>query len=266
MTREPEDDFKEMELWEHLDELRTRLIRSAVYVLLGLVLAWAVYPWLYELFFGPLRPYLKQHPEWGIRYTTFTQPFMLKLQVSLIAGLVLAIPLVTLEAWGFIAPGLTRNERRACRLIFPAAILCFIAGIACGYLLMPVTIGYFLGFVTTGDVVLQDPVLYLVFTIKMVLAFGICFELPVILMGLTWIGLVTQRQLREQWRYAVVGCFAVAAIATPGGDPMTMCIMASPLALLYVASIYLCGIVERWKERYEVRHSLELERLGETTP
>src|SRR5689334_4529358 len=99
MPKDERDEFREMELWEHLDELRARLIRAACYVLLGLVVAWMVYPWLQRLFFAPFYAVAKTHPNFQIVWRTFTQGFMLQLQVSFFAGLVIAIPLVTLEIW-----------------------------------------------------------------------------------------------------------------------------------------------------------------------
>ncbi|MCC2670743.1 MAG: tatC [Armatimonadetes bacterium] len=255
-SHEHEDDFKEMELWEHLQELRTRLIRSACYLILGLSIAWAVYPWLNELFFAPLTPVLKQIGG-KIVYTHFAQGFMLQLQVSLVAGLIVAIPLVTLELWGFIAPGLTKSERKACYVVFPLSLLFFFMGIICGYELMSVTISYFAQYIPKDVELLQDPLKYIVFLVKMVVAFGICFQMPVVLMFLAYVGLVNSTVLREQWRMAVVGCFIVAAVATPGGDPLTMMIMAAPLALLYVSSIFLVGFVERVRDAKEKKLALD---------
>jgi len=238
------NEFKEMELWEHLQELRGRLIRSVVYVFVGLAVAWALYGLVYQLFMAPLKPIMDSRG-WKIFYSTITQGFMLQLQVSLVAGLVIAVPLVTLEAWGFIAPGLTRNERKACYLVVPTSIVFFLMGCVCGYLLMPVTLSYFAQFIPKDGILMQNPIDYLLFTVKMVVGFGVCFQLPIILMLLAWLGLVTSSALVEQWRMAAVGCFVVAAVATPGGDPLTMCVLASPLAILYVASIFLVRIVEK---------------------
>jgi len=244
------DEFKEMELWEHLQELRTRLVRSLAYVALGLVVGGIAYPWVFKVLWAPLQPILDAGLG-RIAFRTITEGFTLWLQVSFIAGLVVALPLVTMEVWGFVAPGLTRSERRVCAFVFPLSVLFFFLGVGTGYAILRPSLSWFAQFIPEGTEVLQSPAMYLVFAMKMVVAFGICFQLPMVLMFLSWVGLVTSAQLRATWRYAVVGCFAVAAIATPGGDPFSMCLMAAPLAVLYAASIFLCAFVERMRERQD---------------
>jgi sec-independent protein translocase protein TatC len=251
MPKAHDEDFKEMELWEHLQELRARLIRAVCYVLLGLVVAWLCYRPLSELFFAPLSRVMKGQEQIKLIFRDFTGPFMLQLQVSLVAGLVIALPLVTLELWGFVAPGLTRTERRACMLIFPLSILFFFMGVACGYVIMEPSVSWFLMFLPPGFDLLQDPSHYLIFMVKMVVAFGVCFQLPMVLMGLCYVGLITTKTLKEQWKIAVFLCFVIGAVATPGGDPFSMLLMAAPLAVLYVASIFLCALVERFKAKQE---------------
>jgi sec-independent protein translocase protein TatC len=253
-----QDEFKEMELWEHLDELRQRLIRAALYIAFGLAVAWMLYPVITMLFFDPIKPYL-QATGGRIVFRHFMDGFMLQLKVSLVAGLVVAIPLVTFELWGFIAPGLTRNERRACKVVFPLSIFFFFAGVVCGYLMMSVALGYFVQFIPKDVELLQDPIEYIMFLVKMVVAFGVCFQMPVVLMFLAWVGLVGSDALKKGWRIAVVACFIVGAIATPGGDPMTMMVMAAPLAVLYIASIYLCALVEKLRHRQDLK---ELAQAG----
>jgi sec-independent protein translocase protein TatC len=248
MTTESGENFREMELWEHLSELRTRLIRAVIWLALGMSIAWYFYPWIETLVRAPMDPIMKAR-NWQWVYKSFQDAFLLRLQVSLVAGLIFAIPAITLEVWGFVAPGLTRNERKACAVVFPASIFFFLGGVICGYFLMGTTVGYFAQFISSDTTLLQDPIPYLTFMVKMVVAFGICFQMPLILMFLCWVGMVTSKALVGAWRYAMVGCFAVAAIATPGGDPMTMAIMAAPLAVLYFASIFLCGLVEKVRRR-----------------
>src|ERR1700730_18009646 len=121
-----------------------------------------------------------------------TGPFMLKLQVSLIGGLILALPLITLELWGFIAPGLTREERKGFYFVVPLSLFFFFLGLATAYFILPSAFGYFASFLVVDSKVIvtvyQDPVMYWSFVMKMLLAFGIVFQLPVVLMFLGWIG------------------------------------------------------------------------------
>lgn len=250
-----DEDFKEMELWEHLTELRNRLIRSLIYVIVSMAIAWSQYRWVWKLFFAPLEPILRDHPGWTIIYTRLTDGFMVQFQVSLAAGLILAVPAVTLEAWGFVAPGLTRTERRAFYLVVPLSLVFFFLGITCGYIVMFPASNWFAGFIPPNSQLLQSPIDYIMFVIKMVLAFGICFQLPLVLMFLGYIGMVTSKGLREQWRMALVLCFALGAIATPGGDPFSMAILALPLGLLYLASIFMVKFVEGVRDRREKKES-----------
>lgn len=253
MSVDEREEFKEMELWEHLAELRTRLIRSAIYAIVGLALAWSLYPWIYALFFAPMKPLFAQHPDWKPVFRDITEGFMVRLQVALFSGLVLAVPAITLEAWGFIAPGLTRAERRVFYLVVPLSLLFFGLGVLCGYIVMYPSVQWFASFIPKDAQLLQSPLSYIVFMVKMVLAFGLCFQLPMVLMFLAYVGIVGSNTLRQQWRAALVACCVVAAVATPSQDPLSMMIMAAPLALLYVASIFLVAFVERVRERKEKR-------------
>lgn len=246
-----QEEFKEMELWEHLAELRARLIRSVIYILLGLVVGWILYEQTYRLIWSPMEAVMKQHPEWKIIFKSFHEAFILKLQVSLVSGLLIALPLVTLEIWGFIAPGLTRNEKKACYVVFPLSIAFFFLGVATGFMIMTPSVQWFTSFIPKDVPLFQEPNAYIIFLIKMILAFGICFQLPIVLMFLSWIGMVTTRGLASQWRMWLVGCVVIAAVATPGGDPFSMFLMSGPLAVLYFASLGLCAMVERIKKRSE---------------
>jgi len=251
------DDFKEMELWEHLAELRTRLMRAIIYLVIGLVAAWTVYDLVFEALMAPLRPIFAAHEDWKIVYRSVMDAFTIRLQVSAVAGLVVALPLITLEAWGFVAPGLTRAERKVCYLLVPLSLVFFFLGLGCGYSILGPSLQWFAGFVPKGVEVLQDPIVYILFIVKMLVAFAVCFQLPLVLMALSYVGIVTTKMLREQWRVAVVACIVIGAVATPGGDPFSMCLMAAPLAVLYLASIFLCGFVERVKERQDRKAGID---------
>lgn len=249
---------REMELWEHLSELRTRIMRCLLYLVIGTVVCWYLYPTLEAIIQRPLQPIeQKYNIEWIFR--DIKGPFILKLQVSVIGGLILAMPLLTLELWGFVAPGLTPQERKGFYFVIPLSIFFFFLGIATAYYILPTTFSYFASFlppkpqVPPGSTLppgirgglMQDPVMYWTFVMKMILAFGVVFQMPVVLMGLAWTGMVTSRMLKKNWRYAIVLCSVLAAVATPSTDPGSMLMMGAPLLILYFASIWLVGMVER---------------------
>ncbi len=258
-NREDGENFKEMELWEHLAELRSRIIRSLTYIVLGMVVAWIFYDWLWALLSAPMLPIMQKHG-WRFVFRSITEGFMLRLQISMVAGLILAIPGITLEMWGFIAPGLTRPERKGAYVCAPLSLFFFAAGIFTGYMVLGPAFGYFAGFVALGNApteLQQTPMLYMTFVIKMILAFGLVFQLPVVLMFLGYVGIVTSEMLKANWRYALVGCAAIAALATPGGDAVSMVIMAAPLGILYLASIWMVAFVEKLRERHSYRPSYD---------
>jgi len=261
MAREKTDEtFKEMELWEHLAELRTRLMRSILYLLAGMVIAWIFYNPLYGFFLQPVKPILDKTKS-EIVWLHIMDPFMFRLQLSLIAGLIAAIPLITFELWGFIAPGLTRTEKKAFYFTVPLAFFFFFLGLTCAYLVLPSAFAYFAGFLDpvagVQPKLLQDPVKYISFVAKMLLAFGICFQLPVVLMFLGYAGIVTSASLKQHWRAALVVCAVVAAVATPSNDALTMSMMAAPMCVLYLASIGLVQMVERIRARQNYRPSYD---------
>jgi sec-independent protein translocase protein TatC len=246
---------REMELWEHLSELRSRIFRALIYLVVGAIVGGFLYPAVLKpAVEKPLEPLIhKYHIVMAFRH--ITGPFMLELQVAIIAGLILALPLLTLELWGFVAPGLTREERKGFYFVVPLSLFFFFLGVATAYFILPSAFGYFAGFLyQSSDIstqLIQDPVMYYSFVMKMLLAFGIVFQLPVVLMFLAWIGLVNTRMMKQNWRYAIVGCSVVGAVATPSNDAPSMIMMVVPLIILYFASIWLVGIVERIRAKKE---------------
>jgi sec-independent protein translocase protein TatC len=243
---------REMELWEHLAELRTRIFRSLLYIALGMVVCWFLYDPLFAFLSQPLKDAIKD-PKF--LWTTITEPFMVRMQVSLVGGLILALPLLTLEMWGFVAPGLTPEERRGFHLVVPLSLFFFLLGLTTAYLVLPSAFSWFASFLGPSDQLLQNPMRLVVFVVKMLLAFGLVFQLPVVLMFLAWIGVVTSKMLKENWRTALVLTSVIGAVATPSNDAFTMIMMAFPLGLLYFASIWLVSIVERTRARHALRES-----------
>jgi sec-independent protein translocase protein TatC len=176
----------------------------------------------------------------------FAEPFLLRLQISLYAGVVLALPFIVLEVWGFVAPGLTSNERKPMQFIAPFSVLLFGMGAGLAFFIMPAAVHWFLGYLPDfpDAILLQDPQDYILFVVKMMLVFGIVFQLPIIMMGLGKLGILRSAFLVKYWRYAVVAITVVAMVVTPSNDPFSMIVMAVPLVILFFISIFLVRLVE----------------------
>jgi sec-independent protein translocase protein TatC len=244
------------ELTEHLSELRGRLIRSAVYIVVGMIVMYAIFPWLFKFLSAPILTALQEiaskvPPDQrtlagAFVFHNFFEMFFLRLQLSLIAGIIVAAPFITIEVWGFVTPALTAKERRSVRFVAPFSAFLFLLGAALAFFIMPAAIHWFLLYLADfpGAVLLQDPQDYILFLFKMILAFGLVFQLPVIMMGLGRFGIIRSRMLTKYWRYIVVGISVAAMIITPSNDPFSMIVMTVPLIVLFFLSIWLVKLVE----------------------
>lgn len=242
MERSP-DDVK-MPLTAHLEELRWRLIKALAGIAVGFV---ACYQFAEALFWLLTQPLYSagipagDNPGHAVNLigTGVVEAFFTKLKVALIAGIFLSSPATFYQLWRFVAPGLYPHEKRyALPFVFFASFF-FVAGAAfCYVAVLPVGYRFFLDqYATIGvrpELRISE---YLSFTARMLLAFGVTFELPVVTFFLARAGAVTHRTMLGYWRYAVVGIFIVAAVLTPGPDVASQLLMASPLLVLYGASI-----------------------------
>ncbi len=238
------DEEKRAELFEHLAELRTRLIRIVIYIILGTTAAWVFYEQLFALITHPMMGILlKRNTKFLL--TGFPEAFMIRMQICIVAGLILTCPLTTMELWGFVAPGLTREERKALRWIGPLSVVLFLTGVSLCYSILPVAFKWFASYVPKEAELRPAVQASILFTVKMLLAFGLVFELPIVLMLLGKVGIISSRFLWENWRVAMVGVAAMAAVATPSNDAFSMLVMAVPVAGLYFVSIGLVKMVEK---------------------
>jgi sec-independent protein translocase protein TatC len=234
----PEDG--QMELVEHLAELRARIFRCVAYVALGMVITYYLVPVFQKVMTRPLEPVLASLPNSKLVLPGLTDAFLLWFQICFISGLVLAFPFVILELWGFIAPALTEEERKPVKYLAPFSVLLFFAGVGTGYVCLPATFSWMASYV--GDFgselsVFQDIRVYILLTVKIVLAFGLAFQLPMVLLFLARVGIITPEWMSTYWRHATVVIAIFAAVLTPSNDPLTMLMMAVPMAGLYILSI-----------------------------
>jgi sec-independent protein translocase protein TatC len=241
---EPESDAR-MPLTAHLEELRTRLIRALLATAAGFGLC---YFFAEPLVAYLIRPLSKLRPDQALVIGTgITEAFFTKLKVSLIAGIFVASPVIFYQAWRFVAPGLYDTEKRVAVPFAAAASFFFVVGAAfCYYLVFPVAFEFFLGEFGSIGVAPQIRISeYLSFASRMLLGFGVTFELPVATYFLARIGVITHNTLLSQWRFAIVAIFIVAAVLTPGPDVASQMMMATPLLILYALSIGVAYMVAR---------------------
>lgn len=253
MAHRPRD-RKELGFFEHLEELRIRLVRCVLYIAAGAVAGWS--------YREPLLALLRHPAEVGARsvgidhlpFRVFEPAggFVIAIQIALMAGVVLASPLIIWEAWRFIEPALEDHERRAAIVVLPMAIVLFLSGVAFCYVVSPRAFAFLFQIDQSLGVEVERTLRpYLWFIMRLMLGFGLAFELPLVLMFLGFIGLVTSRQLLSWWRHAIVVTFAFAAVVTPTVDPVNMTILAIPMFLLYMLSILFVHIVQRRRREDE---------------
>jgi len=222
-----------MSLMEHLDELRKRIVRSAIYLAVGFLAAWA----FHDKFVGFIQAPLVRIGK-SLVFTHPMDPLNLDLKVSLVGGAILASPFILYQVWLFIAPGLYQKERRFVVPFMAATVGLFLGGAAFGYFwVLPgaleiLIVGFGKNF--TSMVTIEE---YSSFFLSIILGLGISFELPILIFFLALFGIVSPRFLWKNIRYAILAVFLVAAIICPSPDPWTMCIYAVPMLVLYVVGI-----------------------------
>lgn len=243
-----------MELVEHLAELRTRLFRSLLYLAAGMVITYSFFPEFLTLLKHPIQPYIDRG-DIKIVFTNLPEAFLLRLQVSFLSGLALASPFVIIEIWGFVAPALTPEERKPIFFLAPFSILLFLSGVGTAYASLPAAYKWMFSYVDDigGAALFQNAQQYILLTVKILLAFGVAFQLPIVLLFLARVGVINADMMTRYWRHAVVLVSASAAILTPSNDPLTMLMMAIPMTGLYGLSI---GLVRAFEPKPDGTRSL----------
>jgi sec-independent protein translocase protein TatC len=222
-----------MSLMEHLDELRKRIVHSAIYLAVGFFACWFLRDRLVSFIQAPLTKIGKT-----LVFTHPMDPLNLQLQVSLVGGAILASPFILFQVWLFIAPGLYQKERRFVVPFMLATVGLFLGGAGFGYYyVLPGALKILIvdfGKNFTSMVTIEE---YSSFFLSIILGLGISFEMPILIFFLAMFGIVSPQFLWKNMRYAVLAIFLVAAIITPSPDPWTMCIYAVPMLLLYLIGI-----------------------------
>ncbi len=233
-----EADASVMGLVDHLAELRRRLAISIGAVALGAVVGFFLAPYAIEL--------LKRPIPGPLRFTELGGAFMIQLKVAVVIGVALAMPVILYELWAFVAPGLTKEERRIARPWVPLALLFFCIGVAVAYVILPFAAGFLLSFQIPGTL---DPLItaeaYFGFVTTLFIAFGLVMEFPIVLVLLSRVGIITSQRLASNRRLVILGIAVFAVVVTPGGDPISPTVLGFVMYLLFEFSIRLVRWVGR---------------------
>jgi sec-independent protein translocase protein TatC len=248
----PEEDIDQTKapLVEHLIELRRRLIYCTVTVLICFIFCYAFAQNIYNFLLIPYRVAVGGETRIDLIYTAPQEFFFTQLRVAFFGALALSFPMLAAQLYMFVAPGLYRKERQAfLPYLIATPILFIIGGAIVFFMVMPLAMRFFLSMQQTGDAQVHIQLTakvseYLHLITTLIMGFGLCFQLPVLLTLLARVGMVSSQWLRKQWRYAIVIIFAVAAVLSPP-DILSQVSLAIPTLLLYELSIFAVKLVER---------------------
>lgn len=265
-------DEKTMPLLDHLIELRHRLLHSVIAIAVLFFVCYYFAPDIYDFLVQPLADILEStNGPRRLIYTALHEAFFTYVKVALFAALFLAFPFIAIQIWAFVAPGLYKNEKRAfAPFLVATPVLFFLGGAMVYYFIFPLAWKFFISFESVGGhgtlpIQLEAKVdQYLSLVMRLIFAFGLCFELPVVMTLLARVGMVTSKGMKEKRRYAVVLAFVAAAILTPP-DVISQIGLAVPTLLLYEVSIWAVKIVERRRDETQAKEDKdEDEKEGET--
>jgi sec-independent protein translocase protein TatC len=243
-----------MTLVEHLTELRTRLIICVVAVALGVLAGFILYPQIFDVLIQPYKDIADKHPTIGDGRLLQTDPlegFSIRMRTSLYAGIAFAMPVLLWQIWRFVGPGLYANEKRYAVPFVVSALVLFVLGATLAYLTLPRAFDFLIDIGGEGFVTGYTAGKYFKLVTYMMLAFGVGFEFPIVLIFFQMAGIVETDTLRRARRFAIVGICILVAVITPSGDPISMLMLSVPMVLFYELAILIGSFIGKRQARRE---------------
>ena len=249
-----------MSLSGHLKELRNRLFCSAIFLLAGSIAGW----FMFDAVFAELqRPIVALAEQPGsnatINFPTVVSAFDVRLQVSIFLGVLMSSPVWLFNIWSFVTPGLKKKERKYTIWFVVVAVPLFLAGTALAWSSLPTFVQVLVGFTPEGSANVINASEYILFTIRILLVFGIAFVLPVVLVLLNFAGVITAQNILKSWRMAIFVSAVVGAIATPAAEPTAMFLLMVPLLILYFVAAGVATLHDKRLARKSESIDIELE-------
>lgn len=245
-----------MTLGEHFVELRKRLFRSAIGLLIGAVIGWFLAGWVLDALREPIIQIAKQQNRLAeLNYDNITGAFDLKLQIAVTIGVVISSPIWLYQIWAFFVPALSRKELKYGLGFFFTAVPLFLAGCAAGWFVVPHIVQLLTSFAPNEDTAFIQAKDYFDFVLKLVVAIGVAFVLPVFLVLLNFVGVLSAQSIIKSWRWALLVIFLFTAIATPSADIVSMFLLAIPMVVLYFAA----WVISWFHDRRVARNAVRLE-------
>ena len=235
-----------MSLGQHLIELRKRLYLAAAGLLVGAIVGWFLSDFVWDQLREPIYAIINaQHRNAQINYPDITSAFDLKLKISLYVGLIVSSPVWLYQVFAFLVPGLTRTEKKYTFGFLFTAIPLFLAGCAAGWIVLPHVVELMTGFAPPEDSAFINAQGYFDFVLKLVVAIGIAFVLPVFIVLLNFAGVISAASIIKSWRIAILVIVLFTAIATPAADVVSMFLLAIPMVMLYFAAYGIAWLHDR---------------------
>lgn len=241
-----------MPLREHLAELRTRVILIAIGLAVFAVVGWFFFTPVFEALQQPVLEAAEQRETpVTVNFAGLATALDMRLKVAVFLGFLLSAPWWLYQVWAFVAPGLRQVERRYTVGFLAAAIPLFAGGVWLGWWVFPHAVDILTEFTPAQSANILDAQMYLTFSMRLFVAFGIAFVFPVLMVALSWSGIVSARTWLKGWRWAVLGIFVFAAVMTPTPDAITMIVMAIPMCALYFGAVGIGALRKRGRRKQE---------------